>query len=108
MIYTSRYNYSGDGRLDITVKGNDPIGKIFAPTWNMVFKFKQNNNKTSYTERYHKLMLQSYKKYKSVWEDILSKDKVVLVCFCPKNSFCHRYLLADYLQKLGGKYCGEI
>ena len=32
LLYTARYRYSGNDRFDITVKGKDPIGRIFAPS----------------------------------------------------------------------------
>lgn len=32
-VYTARITYTGPDRLDITRKGNDPIGVAFAPTW---------------------------------------------------------------------------
>lgn len=35
-IWTAQYQYPGPHRLDITVKGQDPIGRLFAPTWDMV------------------------------------------------------------------------
>lgn len=45
---TAQYRYSGNDRLDITVKGNDPIGKIFAPTWEMVRLYKEYKNEINY------------------------------------------------------------
>ena len=39
-LYTVQYRYFGPDRLDITVKGKNPTGKIFAPTWKMVMKTK--------------------------------------------------------------------
>ncbi len=37
-IWTAQYRYNGPDRLDITVKGNHPVGSVFAPTWSMVRK----------------------------------------------------------------------
>ncbi len=110
-IYTSVYSYKGDDRLDITVKGNDPIGKTFSPTWDMVNKYKSNRYragaKVQYMKSYHSLMLQSYKDHRDVWEEVLNRDRVTLVCFC-RTGFCHRLILKDYFVKLGGIYKGEI
>jgi len=39
-LWTAQYRYPGPHRLDITVKGRDPIGKMFAPTWDMVKQYK--------------------------------------------------------------------
>ena len=106
-IYTAQYRYSGEDRLDVTVKGNDPIGKIFAPTWQMVQIYKTYGNEIDYIRKYHLLMQRSYRIYREIWEEILGRGSVTLVCFCKENSFCHRYLLAEYLEKCGGKYLGE-
>ncbi len=105
-IHTSHYSYSGDNRLDITVKTGN---KAFAPTWDMVNGFKQGLlSEDDYTREYYRLMRDSYRKNRHEWDKVLTMDEVVLVCFCGKNSFCHRRLLADILAKLGGQYEGEI
>ena len=39
-IYTAHYRYSGDDRLDITVKSSIYPGNVLAPTWEMVKGFK--------------------------------------------------------------------
>ena len=40
-VYTAQYRYSGLHRLDITVKGKDQVGRVFAPSWDMVIKHEQ-------------------------------------------------------------------
>ena len=107
-LYTAQYRYPGPHRLDITVKGNDPVGRVFAPTWEMVSRYKQDGNEEAYTTAYHKMMIDSYYDNHQEWREVLSRDTVVLVCFCPAGAFCHRLLLAGYLSKLGAKYNGEI
>jgi uncharacterized protein YeaO (DUF488 family) len=105
-IYTSQYRYNGKNRLDITVKSGS---QIFAPTWDMVIKFKKGLMiEEEYTKEYYKLMRKSYKNNREKWDQLLNQDEVVLVCFCKKGSFCHRYLLAEILVKLGAEYKEEI
>ena len=105
-VYTSQYRYSDKNRLDITVKSGD---KTFAPTWDIVGKVKKGlMSEEEYTKEYYRLMRNSYKNNRSEWDKLLKQDEVVLVCFCKKGSFCHRYLLADMLIKLGAEYKGEI
>lgn len=112
-IYTSQYRYTGGDRLDITIAGGDPIGKLFAPTWDTVKEYKKTRDEISYVKKYHTLMLESYRRYRKVWEEVLSRNSVTLVCFCPSYTFCHRLLLAEYLYKVGGdlgydvEYVGE-
>lgn len=107
-VYTAPYNYVGEDRLDITVKGKDPLGRIFAPTWKMVMKAKKGLiSESEYTAMYRNLMRASYRNYREAWEDVLGRGRVTLVCFCPSGSFCHRYLLAGFFEKLGAVYLGE-
>lgn len=112
-IYTSQLKYSGGDRLDITVKGQDPIGKHFAPTWEMVKSIKNGTiSQELYTLAYVGLMLNSqYVTAPKLWEQIrtLYPHRITLVCFCPAGTFCHRVLLAKIFQNIGwGEYKGEI
>ena len=106
IIYTSQYRYSGPRRLDITaIKGSD----LFRPNWEIVSAFKNGNmSEEEYEKVYRSMMQRSYKNYKDGWDRLLVCDYAVLVCFCKADTFCHRYLLADYLEKCGAKYEGEI
>ena len=107
-LYTAQYKYAGDDRLDITVKGNDPVGKIFAPTWKMVMGTKSGNiSWDDYKEMYRELMRESYRRSSHIWEEVLSRKQLTLVCFCKDGDLCHRYLLAEFLAKLGAEYIGE-
>jgi uncharacterized protein YeaO (DUF488 family) len=108
-VYTSRITYNGPNKLDITVKNQDNIGRIFAPTWDIVTYYKEGViSEEQYTNKYHKMMLKSYDINHHMWEEILSRKRVVFCCFCPANAFCHRFILAGYFESLGAVYCGEI
>ncbi len=106
LVYTSQYRYSGDRRLDITAgRGSD----LFRPDWEQVSAFKAGNmTEKEYEKYYHEKMKHTYRKGREGWERLLKCDWVVLVCYCKAHTFCHRYLLADYLEKCGAKYEGEI
>jgi len=107
-LYTAQYRYSGDDRLDITVKGKDQSGKIFAPTWKMVMLSKDKKiSWHEYKRMYKDLMRSSYLKKQADWEEILNREEVTFVCFCKSGSSCHRYLLAEYFESLGAVYKGE-
>jgi hypothetical protein len=109
-IYTSQYNYSGKNRLDITVKGKDPVGSWFAPTWEMVMKTKKGiMSKEEYTRKYYRLMRERYQKDPGPFKDLLNRDEVVFVCFeKPEEGFCHRYILANIFSRMGAEYKGEL
>lgn len=105
-VYTSNIKYSGKDRLDITVKSGD---KVFAPTWDLVRNIKSGKiTELQYKRYYEVLMEHSYITHKEHWKQLLNMKKVVLLCYCPANTFCHRLLLARILEKYGAKYYGEI
>ena len=101
-VWTAQYHYPGPHRLDITVKGQDPFGKLFAPTWEMVSTYhkssRTDNDKQIYVEKYHGLILNIINRNPEAWNKLLAMQYVVLVCFCPPGDFCHRHLLVYYLQ----------
>lgn len=106
-FWTAQYRYPGSKRLDISVKGNDPIGKFFAPTWEMLNEYKNNETpegEQKYIAQYHKIIQANIHKL----EELLKQDEVVLVCFCAVDKFCHRHLLTHYLKLMGAQYMGEI
>lgn len=106
-VYTGHYRYAGPDRLDITVKGQDPIGRVFAPTWSMVTLLKKGvMTQENYTAQYHRRMRESWKENKGIWQKVWDMDVVTFVCFCPSGAFCHRYLLADMFQRMGATYMG--
>ena len=114
MIYTAQYRYPGRDRLDITVKGNCPAGKLYAPTWDMVQGIKNNNlTEEEYTGLYYNLLIQRWKEdYHDFSASMMRLVQMVqgnpatgmpprdmtLVCFCPADAFCHRHLLVKFLQ----------
>ena len=105
-IYTAQYEYEGANRFDITVKTGE---QMFAPTWDMVIDYKEGRiPKEEYTKQYYEKMRKSYTTHKDTWDWLLRQKEVVLVCFCKKGDFCHRYLLKDMLVKLGAVYIGEV
>ena len=95
--------------LDITVKGNHKVGRFFAPSWDMVSNYKNNTiSEKEYEKQYRKMMRLSYTEHRDAWNKVLELKEIVLICFCPSDSFCHRHLLAKYLVKLGAIYNGEL
>lgn len=123
-IYTAQYRYSGMDRLDITVKGNCPAGKLYAPTWQMIQGYKNNRfSEADYTKMYYDLLQQrwrdNYLDFRASTTKLVDiicggtnnmpPRDITLVCFCPTNTFCHRYLLVNWLTHNWSqvKYGGE-
>ncbi len=99
-IYTAQYRYVGPDRLDITVSNkNTTWGRAFAPTWDMVMGHKNHTlSDDDYTEQYCALMHTSLLNYPEHWKYLASLERVVLVCFCVPNAFCHRVILANIVK----------
>jgi len=105
ILYTSQFRYSGPNRVDITYKTNSP----FSPDKQLVYDYKYHDmTQQEYIDKYYSLMRLSYKNNRSSWEQLLTQTECVIVCYCKRNTFCHRYLLKDILVKLGAIYKGEI
>ena len=107
MLYTAQYRYTGQDRIDITVKGNHIVCKYFAPTWGMVTEWKRTGDEKTYTKLYYDLLISRYEadpKAKEVMINMVElfggeNDRdITVVCFCAANTFCHRYLLVKFLQ----------
>jgi uncharacterized protein YeaO (DUF488 family) len=99
-LYTAQIGkYNGPDAYDITVKTGD---HTFAPSWAIVQAWKSGQiDWEAYTQSYRNLMLESYREYPEKWHDILHKGLITLLCYCRAGEHCHRYLLADFLSKLG-------
>jgi hypothetical protein len=105
-VWTAQYRYGEADRFDVTVKGKANLA--FAPTWDMVNGIKNGTlSEKEYTRQYINMLEESMQKYSSAWSELLSKKEITLVCFCAKETFCHRIILARFLERLGAKYLGE-
>ncbi|EIM65004.1 hypothetical protein [Desulfobacter postgatei] len=56
---------------------------------------------------YRELPQKFYREILGIWNDILGREELTLVCFCASGTDCHRYLLAGHLETLGAEYNGE-
>jgi len=103
IVHTSQYRYQGADRLDITGKSKDPYGMIAEPTWHMVFSWKDGMwSWSQYRRAYRELLFKSEKENPDEWHNVVSREHVVLVCFCPAFGNCHRY---EFAQWLVHRYC---
>ena len=130
-VWTARLSYGGPDRLDITraTADKDPgaPGRFWAPSWKLVRMARYGLGHAQelraagereqadriaaqtwarYQDEYRDEMLRSYREFRSEWERLLARDQITLVCFCTTRQ-CHRFLLAEYLVRLGAVYEGE-
>jgi hypothetical protein len=105
VVYTSRVGYPGSDGLDITVKSAAGIGTLLAPMWAMVGGLKrwpgyEPLTPAQYVERYAALLRARYRADSRPFFDLIHRERVVLLCFCPAGVFCHRHLAVDILEKI--------
>lgn len=111
-LYTSRITNTDPAAIDITVKSaSTPIGRYLAPTKSMVYGHKAFTGDSrfsrytplsteQYTERYYQLLRPRYQANPDIFHEALTRDKVILCCYCRAGNFCHRHLAADILFKI--------
>jgi hypothetical protein len=104
-VATSRIGYAGADGLDTTVKSATGVGKLLAPTWALVGGIKRWQRypaltPEAYTEQYYHLLRARYKANAQPFLDLLAQEQVVILCYCPADSFCHRHLAVDILEKI--------
>lgn len=116
MIYTSFYNNIENipNNVDkICISNGNPflLQKIsyFVPKWKIVDEYKKNIiNKDEYTTQY----LQQLEKIdKNLLQNFINKYKnadCILFCYERPNSFCHRHILAEWLNKNYNCNCREF
>ncbi len=109
-MYTSRIDTTDKDRLDITRKSAGRIGLIFAPSWDILNKYKKEEiDFDTYRLLYLEEMKKSYTENNIAWFGFLMKDRVVLTCYCTDHEKCHRTILAkEILPKYGARYKGEL
>ena len=113
MIYTSYYaNYRKfKGMFRVSISRTAPINSYdlqlikLAPTAELLQKYKSNSiTNEEYTSVYHNQLLKlenngyiaKFVKALSTLQELYGD--VVLLCYEKKGDFCHRHLLAEYLN----------
>ena len=114
-VYTAHRSYAGADRLDVTIKEQDPVGRVFAPApedFRTYSTLKKAGLLTleaweTYAKAYRAHMARSASDRADEWARLLARSEVTLVCFCVEPSFCHRRLLGEILREKGAVVLGE-
>lgn len=128
-VFTAKLGYrDSNDWLDITrgqltnetPGGHLGIGLAFAPSLALLRHYLKARTESAdnvlpddvwgrYTQSYLVEMRESYKHKRRCWDELLARDRVVLLCFCKDPEIqCHRHVLArQILPTLGAKFCTE-
>lgn len=83
------------------------VCKELCPTWNLVSDYKQGIINSSEYEELYKLELQKNNAdFTKLAEEL--PEFTTFLCFEPKNQFCHRHLIAKYLNEITGILVTEL
>ena len=109
MIYTGYFaklkEYENNGLIPISISGKAPDFyngieyKRFAPSWSIYNNYKNGNiDEFGYTERYKKEILDKLNPVE-IKQFLTSFDKdIILLCYEKQGDFCHRHLVADWIE----------
>ena len=90
-----------------------PVLSELAPTKSILYQFKETGDEGLYIERFNDEVL-SLISPESVYNLIVSiaeansVDQVALVCYEKSDTFCHRHLVADWLNQALGLTIEEL
>ena len=98
----SAFRSDGYFALDITVKSGAGVGRVFAPTWEMVIGYKLGGlDARRYVEQYRSLLKERVPRNLDKIRKFLARHpKITLLCYCPEGSFCHRHIAAAALERI--------
>jgi uncharacterized protein YeaO (DUF488 family) len=110
-IYTS-FKYAGDDALDISLRTQDSLGKIFAPSESLVSDFSDateyKHHQREFMRRYSLEVAEKFATNKSHIDALFECDVVCFCCSCFDQRTCHRVIAARWLKRHGAEYGGEF
>jgi uncharacterized protein (DUF488 family) len=117
MIYTSYFaklKSLPDNIIPISICGKAPDWykglqyKKLAPKYDFFMKWKESHDNDYYIKCFNEQVLDKLNPYSVLFEikDLLGKNSIqsndiCLICYEKPNDFCHRHLVADWLNKNG-------
>lgn len=118
MIFTSYFakiKSLPDKFVPISIALKTPEGiniekyKKLMPSYDILNNYRINKNKTEYVRRYNHEILENLNPHEVVKDllGITGGKTIVLICYEAPDSFCHRHLVADWLEE-NGYHCEEF
>lgn len=104
IVYTGQIARLEPPYLDITVKSGQGVGRLLAPTWDMVLRLKRGVlSQDAYQQSYLQLLRERFRQDRAGFLAILTPanaDALHIGCYCAPHTFCHRYLAVEVLDKI--------
>ena len=106
-LYTAPYDYTGDDKVDVSFnRGN----AVFAPPRALLLEYRLGRlSPEQFQAEYCTFLEESLVQHLFNWNKLFESGSIVLVCSCNGGAdVCHRFVLIDFLKKLGAVYCGDV
>lgn len=110
MIQTSNFAKHANHPDAISISAKAPVNykgkefKTLAPKWHFFKKYKEDGDSEYYTKCYQEEVLKRLNP-KEIYDKL---DGAILLCYEKPGEFCHRRLVADWLEKSLGIEVPEI
>lgn len=110
MIFTSNFSKNGKNELACSIAGWPPdwySGKQYkklSPKWEFFQQYKKDKNEENYIKEYYSQVLSKLNP-EEVLKDL---DGYILLCYEKETDFCHRFIVADWLNHHLGIEVKEI
>lgn len=114
-VWTASLRTRDPDALNISRKSGEAA---FAPSWRVLGAalgrrragviLSDDEWKEAYAKPYLREMVQSFDRNHAAWEALLTRERVVLTCYCPSPERCHRTLLGRFLVRYGAVFHGEL
>lgn len=108
---TSNFSKNFNNPNAVAICGKSPDNfqgkqyKKLAPKWWFYAKYKEDGDSNFYIEQYNKEVLDKLDP-KQVYEDL--GENAILLCYEEETDFCHRFLVAKWLENHLGIIITEI
>ena len=108
-VYTGYYaklkKYEEAGLIPVSIAGKAPAFytgiqyKVFAPTWDIFSKWKNGSiDNFGYTELFKQNVLSKIDKNSVIQSFSKFGGDIVLLCYEKSGDFCHRHIVADWIE----------
>ncbi len=106
-LYTAAYDYTGDDKVDVSFNGGNAV---FTPPRTLMLEYRLGRlSPEQFQAGYCTFLEESLVQHLFNWNKLFESGRIVLVCSCNGGAdLCHRFVLIDFLKKLGAVYCGDV
>jgi len=106
-VFTAPIDYAGADAVDVSFHGGHYA--LAPPKRIMLDYLLKRCSRKQFQEAYAAFLESSRDRNPYVWDDLLGRKRIVLLCSCKKTGHgCHRSVAIAFLTRLGAVYKGTL